>query len=209
MGKLKFDATIERGENKMLEIKQSSTFENSRIYLADIFVEGFYIWLKYFSKNKTKLKKAFAHIFVLEHFYVAFKDGNSAGMAAVSDGNTLVVKLNKKELTKHLGFIIGRIAFYVLKKEFEVLGKQGLPRFPEVSFVSVLEKYRRQGIAEELINYVISHTTYEKYILEVADNNTPAVKLYEKLGFKEYFRVPVKNKKQTGFDFYIYLIKEK
>ena len=52
MGKLKFDATIERGENKMLEIKQSSTFENSRIYLADIFVEGFYIWLKYFSKNR-------------------------------------------------------------------------------------------------------------------------------------------------------------
>ena len=160
MGKLKFDTTIEKGENKMLEIKQSSTFENSRVYLADFFVEGFYIWLKYFSKNKTKLKKAFAHIFVLEHFYVAFKDGNPAGMAAVSDGNTLVVKLNKKELTKHLGFIIGRIAFYVLKKEFEVLGKQGLPRFPEISFVSVLEKYQRQGIAEELINYVISHTTY-------------------------------------------------
>lgn len=31
MGKLKFDTTIEKGENKMLEIKQSSTFENSNL----------------------------------------------------------------------------------------------------------------------------------------------------------------------------------
>lgn len=193
----------------MIEIKQSSIVENNRTYLADIFVEGFYTWLKFFSKDKTKLKKAFTHIFVLENFYLAFQNEKAAGMIAISDGDTLVVKLNKKELTKNLGFIIGRIAFYVLKKEFETFGKHGLPRFPEIAFVSVLENYRRQGIAEALINHIVMHTPYYQYILEVADNNIPAVKLYEKLGFKEYFRTPVKNKKQAGFDFYLYLLKEK
>lgn len=193
----------------MIEVRQSLTFENSRKYLADFFVEGFYSWIKYFSKDEDKLKKAFAHIFKLEYFYIALKNGKPAGMAAISDGDTLVVKLNKRELTKHLGFVIGRIAFYTLRKEFEVLGKHGISRLPEISFVSVSKKYRRRGIAEELINNLVNHTPYEKYILEVADNNIPAIKLYKKLGFKEHLRLPVKNSKRAGFDFYLYLIKEK
>lgn len=191
----------------MIEIKKAKDEENSRQALVEIFVDGFYSWLKFFSKKKEKLISAFYHIFNLEYFYLALVDGNAAGMVAISDGNTLVVELNKNEFTKNLGFIKGRIAFYVLRKEFEALGKHGMPRFPEVSFVSVLKDYRRMGIGEKMIMHAIKDNPYKEYILEVTDNNTPAIKLYKKLGFEEYKRVPVKNKKQAGFDNYLYLLK--
>ena len=193
----------------MIEVKQASMVENSNEYLADIFVEGFYNWLYFFSKDKAKLKRAFKHIFILDKFYVGIQTGKVVGMTAVSDGKSLVVKLNKKELTKNLGFIKGRLAYIVLRKEFETIGKHDLPMLPEIAFVSVLKEYRRQGVAETIINHIIKLNLYDKYLLEVADNNTSAIKLYEKLGFIEYQRIPVKNAKQAGFENYLYMIRDK
>ncbi len=40
-------------------------------------------------------------------------------MVAYTDCRTLSVRLNKKEMRKHLGFFKGSIAGIVLKKEFE------------------------------------------------------------------------------------------
>jgi|SRR5690554_5145728 len=193
----------------MIEVKQASMVENSNEYLADIFVEGFYNWLYFFSKDKAKLKRAFKHIFILDKFYVGIQTGKVVGMTAVSDGKSLVVKLNKKDLTKNLGFIKGRLAYIVLRKEFETIGKHDLPMLPEIAFVSVLKEYRRQGVAETIINHIIKLNLYDKYLLEVADNNTSAIKLYEKLGFIEYQRIPVKNAKQAGFENYLYMIRDK
>ena len=71
--------------------------------MSEIFAEGFIQWLEYFSKDKDTIAKAFAHMFVLDQFYVAVLDNKIAAIAACTDCRTLAVRLDKKELRKHLG----------------------------------------------------------------------------------------------------------
>ncbi|MCV6599822.1 MAG: ribosomal protein S18-alanine N-acetyltransferase [Alphaproteobacteria bacterium] len=50
----------------------------------------------------------------------------------------------------------------------------------EIITVCVLPEYRKQGIAQKLIENITSN----KVFLEVNIKNTPAINLYKKLGFK-------------------------
>ena len=49
----------------------------------------------------------------------------------------------------------------------------------------VNEENRRQGIATTLMNKMINEEEYSRIMLEVNENNNPAIRLYNKLGFKE------------------------
>ena len=49
----------------------------------------------------------------------------------------------------------------------------------------VSEEERRKGIAESLMNEMISKENYNRIMLEVNENNQAAIRLYTKLGFKE------------------------
>ncbi|MGG4342132.1 hypothetical protein [Paenibacillus lautus] len=44
---------------------------DARAQISHIFAEGFSQWLGYFSKDKEKIERAFAHMFNLDQFYVA------------------------------------------------------------------------------------------------------------------------------------------
>ncbi|MEI4771402.1 hypothetical protein WAX74_17385 [Psychrobacillus sp. FJAT-51614] len=41
---------------------------------------------RFFSKDKNKIAKAFAHMFVLNQFYVAIANNKIGGMTACTDG---------------------------------------------------------------------------------------------------------------------------
>lgn len=49
----------------------------------------------------------------------------------------------------------------------------------------VNEENRRKGIATELMNKMIQEENYSRIMLEVNENNDSAIRLYNKLGFKE------------------------
>lgn len=188
-------------------INASKLSDIIRIQISKIFVDGFYQWLKFFSKDKEKLSQAFSHMFLLENFYVAIIDNKVVGIAACSDGINASIKLNKKELSHHLGIIKGSIAGIVLKKELE---NHPYPFNIEsdcgsIEFVATDENYRTKGIASSIINYILKDTKYKSFVLEVANTNTAAVKCYEKLGFGEYMRIPNKHSKYSGFDYYLYM----
>ncbi len=195
-----------------MEIKRASEIgESARKKISDIFVDGFIQWLQYFSKDAEKLSRALAHMFVLEAFYVAVVDGELAGIAACTDGKTPPVRLKSSELRRHLGFVMGSIAGIMLKRELE---NHPYP-FPiepgtgSVEFVATDRNYRGKGVAWAIIRHIISDTPYSVYVLEVADTNTPAVRLYEKLGFREFLRVPHKYSKQSGINHLVYMKCEK
>jgi len=44
---------------------------------------------------------------------------------------------------------------------------------------------------------------YSEYVLEVIDTNAPAIRLYEKLGYREFTRTPAV--KGSGFNYYVYM----
>lgn len=181
--------------------------KDPRMEMSRIFVDGFYQWLKFFSKDKKKLAKAFSHAFQLDVFHLAIIDQEIAGMTALNDGSKPTLILDKKELRKHLGFIRGSIAFKVLKYEFE---EKQYP-FPSevglgyIEFVATSENYRHMGVASTLIQSLLETARFTSYALEVADTNSHAVRLYQKLGFKEFMRVEMKHKKRSGVNYLIYM----
>lgn len=176
--------------------------------LSAIFVDGFYQWLKFFSKDKHKLANALEHMFNLNVFYVALNDSNEiTGMAALNNGKESTVTLSKKDFLKHLGCLRGFIAYKVLKHEFEEK-KYPFDMKPEtgyVEFVATSFAHRGKGVASSIIEYFFALSEYKEYVLEVADTNANAVRLYERLGFKEFMRVEMKNKKQSGVNHLLYM----
>lgn len=57
----------------------------------------------------------------------------------------------------------------------------------EICKIAVLPKFRKKGIATELLEKMLSDN-YSKVFLEVRKSNIPAINLYKKLGFKEINR---------------------
>ncbi|MBX9976195.1 GNAT family N-acetyltransferase [Cytobacillus firmus] len=180
---------------------------NIRNEMSVIFVDGFYQWLNYFSKDKAKLYRTFVHMFNTEVFYTAVVDENLAAIAACSINNVPSVKLEYSEFRKHLGFIKGTIAYVILKKEFE---KKQYPfqiseNMGAIEFVATSENYRGKGAATELLKSIIDSSSCSEYVLEVADTNTNAIKLYEKLGFAEFMRIPQKHSEKSGVNHLVYM----
>lgn len=172
----------------MLEVVRADNVKSDiRGQMAEIFAEGFSQWLGYFSNDKGVIARAFAHMFVLDQFYVAILNGKVAGMAACTYCRMLSVRLDAKELRKHLGFIKGTIAGKVLKKEFESVFEAPQPETGSIEFVGTAAEFRGKGVASLIIQYIIENTPFQTYLIEeVADTNVPAMSLYKKLGFKEY-----------------------
>lgn len=167
-----------------------------RTGMGRIFAEGFTHWLEYFSKDKETIARAFAHAFVLDQFYLAMVGDRVAGMAACTDCRSLSMRLDNKELRRHLGWLKGSIAGQVLKKEFESPFPDPPPATGSIEFVATSAAFRGQGMAMNLIGYIIASTPYRQFLIEeVADTNTPAMNLYRKLGFQEYTSKPVPPKR--------------
>lgn len=193
---------------KFTIVKANKTDLDVRKMMAEIFAEGFSQWLIFFSKDKNVIAKAFAHMFILDQFYVAIENGEIAGITACTNGNKKSVRLNKKELRKHLGFFKGSMAGMFLKKEFEAPYKNFPPNTGSIEFVGTAPEFRGQGVASQIIQHIIEHTPYNDYVIEeVADTNTPAMRLYKKLGFEEYKRKPLQEKiaKKIGINNFLSL----
>lgn len=76
--------------------------------------------------------------------------------------------------------------FLVAMVDDTVAGYMGLQVFSGegyVTNVAVLPEYRKQGIAQKLIEEQLK-TPMDFISLEVRESNVPAIKLYEKMGFQ-------------------------
>jgi ribosomal protein S18 acetylase RimI-like enzyme len=205
-----FANIFEKQEHAMMEcIRANRPGYDARPQISRVFVDGFYKWLKFFSKDRGKLERAFAHTFNLDAFYAAELDGEIIAIASCASKAARSVSLEKQQFCKHLGFVMGRIAYAALHKEFETK-EYPIPMGETtgaIEFVAVASEHQGKGIAGKLIERVIEETGFSEYILEVADTNANAVSLYSRLGFEEVCRVPEKHPKQSGLNDYVYMKK--
>ncbi|NLO42320.1 MAG: GNAT family N-acetyltransferase [Bacteroidales bacterium] len=194
----------------MFEISRADKTEvDAREQISEIFAEGFTQWLGYFSKDENIIAKAFAHMFVLEQFYVAIDGNKIVGMIACTNGYNPSVKLDYAELQKNFGFFKGIIARLFLKKEFEGGIDNSSPQKASIEFVGTSTNYRGKGVATQILKYILDNTSFSEYVIdEVADTNIPAISLYKKLGFMEYKRKSVSPKvaKKIGINNFVSLI---
>jgi len=70
----------------------------------------------------------------------------------------------------------------------------------EINYIFVINEYRRNNIAYELIKYMIDNNEFENITLEVNVNNLSAINLYKKHGFEI---VAVREKYYNGVDGYL------
>lgn len=95
--------------------------------------------------------------------------------------------------------------FIVAEKEEKIVGYLGMYlSFEEadISNVAVSKEYRRQHIANQLLEYVFVHAKargVKNVTLEVRETNVAAIKLYRNMGFceagirKNYYKEPTEN----------------
>jgi ribosomal protein S18 acetylase RimI-like enzyme len=69
--------------------------------------------------------------------------------------------------------------------------------------VATAAAHRGKGVSFDLLKYIHETMPYSEYILEVADTNASAIRLYEKLGYVEFTRKPAH--KKSGFNDFVYM----
>lgn len=90
-----------------------------------------------------------------------------------------------------------RLSYWLVAEESGVIagyiGSQSVLDGADVMNLAVSPSYRRQGIGQTLIKKLVEHLRQRGIIallLEVRVSNTPAITLYEKLGFVQVGRRP-------------------
>ena len=74
----------------------------------------------------------------------------------------------------------------------------------EINQITVLDNYKRHGYASKMLEYLINKN--KDISLEVKCDNIPAIKLYEKYGFK---KVSVRKGYYNGIDGYLMILEKK
>jgi len=181
---------------------------NPRTQISTLVVDAYADLLQHFKKDVHKITRALAESVLLEYFYVAVVNGEVAAIVACKKDKPPPVKLEKRVLVKHLGLIMGNLVYPVINKHMLE------HRYPfklseqtaSIEIVATTAKYRGQGIAQGLMEHVMSELPYKNYVLEVIDINHAAIRLYEKMGFNEIARIA--SPKNSGFNHFVYLKKE-
>lgn len=85
--------------------------------------------------------------------------------------------LNNKDIYVCLGYELNKkiVGFILAMKLFDE---------SEILILYVDKLFRKKGIAKKLINYLISPINSKSILLEVSNENLPALNLYDKFGFK-------------------------
>jgi GNAT superfamily N-acetyltransferase len=156
--------------------------------MAEILVEGFYEapigpGLKFISKDKKKLSKAFAHVFNHKAWKIAIMDEKIVGILGCGDENIQSFNIKKREFQKHLGRMRGWFAHFATKKLMRPhrFGADTV----NVEALVVCPSAQGKGVAKLLMQDV-ENRGHKRAVLEVVDKNHGAVQLYEKLGYRKF-----------------------
>lgn len=190
----------------MIEIKPATSIGgNINRKISEIFVECFGQHFTFLTKDTNKLVAAFEHMFYTDVFYVALIDGKVAGITALTDGKESCINENKKELRKHLGYVKGTLFYQIFQHEFHKPAMLTGDGIASVEFVATASEYRGKGVASAIIHHLFAFPQYQDYVLEAADTNINAVRLYEKLGFREFKRIKQKFSKFIGVNHIVHM----
>jgi len=151
--------------------------------VARLFVESWKEDLRPLCKHMERWVHALAPALVPERVYVAVRDGEVLGMAVCSAGAHRALHVTGSDLREHLGLLRGTALYPVMSHLFHKK-----LRYPETTLyiegAAVAPASRGQGIATRIFEHL--HTLpYEEFVLDVVDTNPGAVRLYERLGYRE------------------------
>lgn len=169
-----------------------------------IFIEGYYEELSIITKDYKLLEETFLHAINPNVFYVAEIEGEVVGIMACVDRHSRAMVIKKQALIGYLGQVKGRLAYRLLYSYFN-LPVDLAENTAYIDAVATQKESQGKGVATALFKLVQAEGEFKHFMLDVTDTNKSAYRLYEKLGFKEIKRKPVKFKKIRGFNERIYM----
>lgn len=182
----------------MEQIVIRKAVEKDRKQIADAIAVCYKEDFSVLAKDISKAASALLPGIQILRFYVAELDGKIIGIAACSDCSGRAVHVDGTAYRNSFGIIKGTMAILFMKNEF-----MHTLQYPidtgYIEFVGVLPDYQGRSVAKKLMTGIIQMSEYKNYILDVKDNNIPAIKCYEHIGFKEYQRIPERGGKVKGF----------
>lgn len=102
-----------------ITIRRMADYERDvREEVAEVFVDGYYNELSYFTEDRSTLKKAFRSLFSPEVFYVAEVQGVIVGILACSHHRQRAMPVELAPLQEAFGDKTGELAYNVMKNEF-------------------------------------------------------------------------------------------
>ncbi|WDH79622.1 GNAT family N-acetyltransferase [Microbacterium esteraromaticum] len=177
--------------------------EGYRRRISAVLVNGFAEDFEYFSKNPQTLADAFAHMIILERFFVALVDGEPAAIASVTEGDQECFAPDRREMQRTLGWFHGLISFAIVRSQFLGAYPGARPGLAEIGFVTTAPQHQSKGVATALMTHLLE-LPYDEFILrDIKDTNAPALGLYRKLGFTVSDTRPVKFAARAGFSTYV------
>ena len=186
-----------------VQIRRADTADQGAI--ANTIAAAYRSDFEQLTKDMAKIARAISSGVQVDRFWVAEKNEKIIGVAACTDINGRAVTASRTDCRKELGYVRGSLAHRVFDKEFTAQLTYP-PDTGYIEFVGVLEAFRGQGIAKQLITQIIDdNPQYRKFVLDVTDINRAGISAYRKLGFTEYNRIPAKHPRWEGFTEKIYM----
>ena len=178
--------------------------ESDRKYIANIFAQSFYSDWKSFHSDSEIISLALENGINIPYYSVAVLDDEIIGFISVVTENQRAFTIPINEFKKHFGYFKGFMKGMAIKNDFEA--HLNLPvNECYIDILGVKNKYMRNGVATNLIEYLIGLRKYKDYSISVTDINIAAISCYTKVGFEIYKEEKVKYSKQRGFSKYIHL----
>lgn len=168
--------------------------EDERRDIAQCIAEGFERDFSFFCKDTDRVAAALSPGIHPTKFFVAIQGKEIKGVTGISDCTGRAVSTTYRAYRKNFGWLKGTFAKLILRKEFD----KPLfypPTTGFIEFVAIRKIFRRQGLASLLLKESMKQAGYKEYILNVIEENTPALKCYSKLGFQSFKKI----KKRNGY----------
>jgi ribosomal protein S18 acetylase RimI-like enzyme len=189
----------------MIEVKRGDELgEPYRRGITEVLVRGFAEDFAYFSGDARKLVDTFAHMVLLDRFYVAVVDGEPAAIASLTEGAQECFAPRWAEFRQHLGPVHGTTSYLIVRSQFLGAYDGARDGLAEIGFVTTAPRFQGRGVATALMRHLLALPECGEYVLrDIKDTNAPALGLYRKLGFGESARRPVRFTKRAGFSAYV------
>jgi ribosomal protein S18 acetylase RimI-like enzyme len=189
----------------MTEVRRGDELgEAYRHRITEVLVRGFAEDFAYFSRDPRVLTDAFAHMVLLDRFYVALVDDEPAAIASVTEGAQECFAPRADQLRRHLGALHGTTSYLIVRSQFLGAYDDARHGLAEIGFVATAPEFQGRGVATTLMRHLLQLPEYAEYVLrDIKDTNAPALGLYGKLGFDEFRRRPIRFAKRAGFSAYV------
>lgn len=189
--------------NRYIMKRLSDLNEIHTVQAATIFTDCTMQYFKSMCTDREKFIRIYTKALVREKIWACVHCDEVVGIICYTSIEEELKLVTLKPFIKEFGLIKGYIAYSNLNKKPKEL--QSNEVYIEIIFTS--EKYRRQGVATTMIEYIIDTRKEKTFTLEVTNVNKIALELYEKLGFIIVKRNKQPFAKQAGFKERFYMKK--